>query len=250
MSRRPVVAVADLHGHVDHLDALLAYLDRSVGDYDLVTLGDYCDNGPAIPALLDRLIALKESRGDRFVPILGNHDYACLRALADDEWFDYWHHYWNGFDAGTPAAYGAHSSAELRTRMPVTHRDFLASLPWVHVTELYAFVHAGLLEGPLGPQIHELEARTLPEGRFDVPPALRGTTRARVADERWDRVVVSGHDKRVPRPAFVGPNRICLCSEVDETRILRAVVLPERRFVAIDERLIVAKSAGHDEADR
>jgi len=41
-------------------------------------LGDDVDNGPSIPALLDRLIALQGECPERFVPILGNHDLALL----------------------------------------------------------------------------------------------------------------------------------------------------------------------------
>jgi len=46
---RPVVAVANLHGHPKLLEALLALLDAELEDYVLVTLGDYVDNGPAVP---------------------------------------------------------------------------------------------------------------------------------------------------------------------------------------------------------
>ena len=91
------VAVADLHGHLGHFEALLAFLDRELGaDYRLCTLGDYVDNGREIPALLDRLIALQQTRGERFVPIIGNHDLALLRALgwpgslANPLWMQRW----------------------------------------------------------------------------------------------------------------------------------------------------------------
>ena len=66
MNPRPTVAVADLHGHLQHFKRLLDRLDAELGDYDLVTLGDYVDNGPDVPGLLDFLIALKAERGDRW----------------------------------------------------------------------------------------------------------------------------------------------------------------------------------------
>ena len=91
------VAVADLHGHPAALDALIAWCDAHLGpEYRLATLGDYCDNGPDVPGLLDRLVRLSDERGDRFVPILGNHDLACLRAMADEGWYEQWSRlYWN-----------------------------------------------------------------------------------------------------------------------------------------------------------
>jgi ADP-ribosylglycohydrolase len=232
---RPVVAVADLHGHVGHLEALLRRLDGELADYTLVTLGDYCDNGPDVPGLLDRLIALSEARGADFVPILGNHDLACLRAMDDEAWYKRWaSRYWNPGGA-TPAAYGASSGAELRRRMPGRHQRFLEGLPWFARTERYLFVHAGMQEGPLAPQLQPLAAQILPEERLHLPPAIREKGLAKVADPRWEQVVVSAHTKgwALGGPRFVGPNRICLAGEVDETGKLHAVVLPERRYLSI-----------------
>ncbi len=92
----PLVAIGDLHGHPDLFERLLAWIDQKVPDARIVTLGDYVDNGPQIPALLDRLIALQEARPGRFWPILGNHDLALLRALGwphadpDPAWYARW----------------------------------------------------------------------------------------------------------------------------------------------------------------
>ena len=69
------------------------------------------DNGPRIRALLDRLIALKAERPDRFFPILGNHNLALLRALGwtgdelDGDWYDRWKERYSNPGFGTPQAY-------------------------------------------------------------------------------------------------------------------------------------------------
>ena len=240
------VAVADLHGHRAHFDALLAHLDATLGDaYRLCTLGDYVDNGPDVPGLLDRLIALKRERGDRFVPIMGNHDLALLRALGwasnapDAAWYGQWSgRYWDP-KGGTPAAYGARTLGEFAARFPTEHREFLRGLPWCHDTGSYLFVHAGAEPGDLTPQRAALAARTLPTEHLFLPRALRDKELSKAFDAGWDREVVSAHNKRIGGPHFVAPKRICLSGEVDATGVLRAVVLPARRWLAVGRDLRV-----------
>lgn len=246
----PIVAVADLHGHRKLFDALVNWLDAELGgDYTLVTLGDYVDNGPEIPELLDRLVDLRRQRGDRFVPIAGNHDLACTLAMGwngaqpDEAWCQRWSsRYWN-FGRGTPAAYGARSAQELASRMPTAHRAFLQSLPWVYEHGKHVFVHSGLEPGDVTPQVEEL-ARRVPLPSTFLHPQLREKSLARVSDERWGRVVVSGHTHRPGDPHFVTPHRIAVSSDADHTGQLWAVMLPERRFVRVDSTGEVKSAAG------
>ena len=46
--------IADLHGHFNLFERLLARFDAQLPGAGFVTLGDYVDNGPDIPALLER----------------------------------------------------------------------------------------------------------------------------------------------------------------------------------------------------
>jgi ADP-ribosylglycohydrolase len=251
------VAVADLHGHPGHLKALLEHLDRRMGSaYRLALLGDYVDNGPDIPGLLDLLIDLRARRGERFVAILGNHDLACLRVIGwpnaepDPVWYEHWHHYWGwrGGRGSTAAAYRAGSAAEFAARMPAAHVDFLRSLPWCFDTGRYLFVHSGLEEGPIGPQRAALEAKALPAVHTHLPRAIREKSLSTVSDDGWDRIVVSAHTRdpgtRVPHhrhaPHFMTEKRICLSGELDGTGILYAIELPHRRVLKVGADLQVA----------
>jgi hypothetical protein len=237
----PWVVVSDLHGHAHAFAALLASLDDQFGDgYRLCTLGDYVDQGPDIPLLLDLLIETKERMGDRFVAVMGNHDLALLRALGwpgdtpDSRWYAHWaSRYWN-LGGSTAAAYGAGSASELRRRMPAAHQAFLRSLPWCHDTGTHLFVHAGMAAGPLGPQIAALRARTLPAEHLFLPPQLRDKGLTRVADPTWDRVVVSAHNGGLPAGGFERPNRVVLCADTERTGRARAMVLPQRRLFTVD----------------
>lgn len=250
------VAVADLHGHADAFHALLEHLDAALGDtYGLCTLGDYVDNGPQVPALLDTLIALRARRGARFAPILGNHDLALLRALGwpgsdpDEAWYRRWSsRYWDP-RGETPRQYVScrlpPSAAAFAKALPPghPHREFLASLPWFHDTGDFLFVHAGMERGNLEPQRQTLAAKRLPADPLHVPSQLRDKALSCVGDPSWDRVVVSAHNKHLGAQRFVGPNRICLSGEVDATGVLHAVVLPERRWVSIGTDLRVRVEA-------
>ena len=244
-----IVAVADLHGHPGHLRTLVEEMDAEHGDqWVLVTLGDYVDNGPDIPGLMDDLIALRAARPDRFVPILGNHDLACLRALGwpgntpDPVWYQRWAgRYWNP-DGSTAAAYGARSAEGLARRMPTAHQAFLRSLPWFYDNGEHLFVHAGMAPGPLAPQRRRLAHKVLPDVHTFLPPQIREKDLAGVMDADWDRVVVSGHTKQPAQragvrgqgPHIIADRRICLSGEVDQTGILYAIELPARRVLAVD----------------
>lgn len=233
---QPILAVADLHGHLAHLDALLAW-SSAVGAPQLVLLGDYCDNGPDIEGLIRRLMTLPDA-----IAIMGNHDLAALRAqgwpTADEA--EFWFSRWNARYGRTfSMALGASNVQEYAARLPSDIRQWLLSRPWVAETDRYCFVHAGMESGPIEPQVAALHARTLPRDVEQHPAPISKKELAMNADASWSRVVVSGHKNLHGACAFVGSKRICLSAEVDQTGILHAVVLPERRFVAVDRTGVI-----------
>lgn len=231
----PLVVFGDLHGHLDLFERLLAHVDARYPQARLVTLGDYVDNGPQIPALLDRLIALQAERPGRFFPILGNHDLALLRALGwpgdtpDGAWYDRWRRrYWNP-GGETPAAYGARDLRGFERSFPLAHFRFLAALPWFYDDGEHFCVHAGLHPGPIGRQRAHLAAKTLPPEPLGLPDALRDKRLAQLHDPTWERVVVSAHTHLAGRSLFAAPRRVCVSATADVGEGLLAVVLPERR---------------------
>ncbi|MBP6582243.1 MAG: serine/threonine protein phosphatase [Chromatiaceae bacterium] len=231
----PLVVIGDLHGHLDLFERLLALIDAQFPQARIVTLGDYVDNGPQIPALLDRLIALQAARPERFLPILGNHDLALLRALGwpgdepDPAWYHRWgNRYWNS-GLGTPQAYGARDLASFARAFPTDHRRFLAELPWYYDDEEVFCVHAGLELGAIGPQRAALEKRHLPAEPTRMPAALRDKDRATRHDPAWERLVVSGHTHLPEQPVFAAARRLCISATADHGGGLLAVLLPERR---------------------
>jgi ADP-ribosylglycohydrolase len=245
-----IVAVADLHGHLSLFEKILAAADAALGeDYVLVTLGDYADNGPEVRALLDRLVALRRERGSRFVPIMGNHDLACARLLgwqgappSPAWWMTCQNNYWGWSPRGTGPVYGARSAAELAERMPKEHQAFLQQLPWFYETDDYVFVHAGLKDEPLRPQLERLARKELPDNPLWTNAQLRDKSLATVSSPAWGKTVVSGHTKRPGErigrhpnaPHFADRWRITLSSECDVDGPLYAVVLPERRVLVAE----------------
>ena len=232
---RPLVVIADLHGHLDLFEQILETIDRYDSQARIVTIGDYVDNGPQIPALLHRLIDLKAERADRFFPILGNHDLALLCALgwpsdaSDAGWYDRWRRrYWNA-GLGTPKAYDAHDLESFERSFPLAHYRFLASLPWYYDDGQYLCVHAGLHPGPIEPQRINLERKAMPPERFFLPDALREKSLATVDDPSWERTVVSGHTHLASQPVFFGEKRVAVSATSDHGGGLLAVALPERK---------------------
>src|SRR5688500_18693611 len=77
-----LLAVGDVHGHREHLDALLDRLRpeidraRTTGlACELVMLGDYVDRGPDSLGSLRRLIGLQHALGVPVHALCGNHDH-------------------------------------------------------------------------------------------------------------------------------------------------------------------------------
>jgi len=231
----PLFVIGDLHGHLDLSELLLAKVDAHYPQARIVTLGDYVDNGLQIPALLDRLIALKAERPERFFPILGNHDLALLRALgwpgqaSDPAWYDRWRmRYWDP-DLGTPEAYVAAELKSFERKFPPAHYQFLASMPWYYDDGRYLCVHAGLHPGPIGPQRVRLAQKALPAEKLFLPDALREKRLAMAHDPNWERVVVSSHTYLDGQTVWVAPQRICVSATSDHGEGLLGVMLPEQR---------------------
>jgi serine/threonine protein phosphatase 1 len=172
------IAIGDIHGCLDALDALIEALGPGPED-TLVTLGDHIDRGPDSRGVLDRLLAL--ARRCRLVPLLGNHEEMLAAALGDLTALRRW---LTMGGADTLRSYGWAPGGPRRTLaswIPERHRQFLAGCRPYHETATHLFVHAGFL----------------PDLPMDRQPAL--ALRWRVTDaqtarpHRSGKVAVVGH---------------------------------------------------------
>ncbi|HUO10484.1 MAG TPA: metallophosphoesterase family protein [Phycisphaerae bacterium] len=130
------IAFGDIHGCLDHLDALLHAILPTPKDH-LVFLGDYIDRGPDSAGVLNRLLALRKNL--HVTTLMGNHEQLMLDARSDPVSFLEWT--LNGGDT-TLASYGPHK--KLRD-IPTAHWHFLEHdlVPYLE-TKTHIFVHANV----------------------------------------------------------------------------------------------------------
>ena len=136
-----ILVVGDLHGRHDLLrkvlDQVLPAHSPGVG---LVFLGDYIDRGSQSREVLESLISLKAQRPET-VFLMGNHERLLLDALEGRRV----PMFLNNGGLETLRSYGLASNQ--MDRLPEEHLRFLRSLPLMHQTDGYIFVHAGLRPG-------------------------------------------------------------------------------------------------------
>ena len=227
-----IFAIGDIHGHLVVLDRLLRQLPMESED-TLVFLGDYVDRGPDSKGVLDRVVALKEERGDRLVCLLGNHE---------DMMLDHWRRTRGGWiddlhmlkgmsqvmDYGAGFWLSVGGDATVRSYYPddidKEHIRFLCGLPIVHEQEAYSFVHAGIR--PFG-QTSRAEMLWGASGFFADLDMLHGRVLLDTQSTSAPRVVV-GHTV-FDRP-MIGPDFIAIDTGCAFGGCLTAVQLPEVIF--------------------
>jgi len=75
-----LIAIGDIHGHLDKLERLLQLIMPTDND-KLVFLGDYIDRGPDSAGVVDHLIQLPD-RFPQTVFLRGNHEQVAMDALV------------------------------------------------------------------------------------------------------------------------------------------------------------------------
>jgi serine/threonine protein phosphatase 1 len=150
-------AVGDIHGRVDLLDDLLAQIHadearRGPAETHLIFLGDLVDRGPTSAQVIDRLIALEQSR-PRVRFLMGNHEEVYLKAIKGDLAALKFFVKIGGRE--TILSYGIDEESyrdadfeELlalwQARVPAEHIAFLDRFEDLIIFGDYAFVHAGV----------------------------------------------------------------------------------------------------------
>ncbi|MDH7570985.1 MAG: metallophosphoesterase family protein [Armatimonadota bacterium] len=199
------IAIGDIHGMLNLLDALLARLPQ---EGHLVFLGDYLDRGPNSCGVINRLIRLARQRPCTF--LRGNHEEMALAVL-------------NGARRMKSAWIESGGDATLRSyrwrRIGRKHRLFLRETCYFYETENFLFVHASIPPGLTPAQCVEIDPGQLLWPRFEE------------TDYHWGKLVIHGHT-RVAQPVEA-PNRINIDTGAGHGGPLTALLLPEREYVSV-----------------
>ena len=153
-----VYAVGDIHGCLDLAREMQAFIladarraaPRSVS---VVWLGDYVDRGPLSREVIDLLVDFVR-RPLRSVFLMGNHEEAMLRFLADPADGRQWLSFGGvqtlasyGVGAGRRSLTYAEARSALIAALPMSHQDFFLSLKYSETIGEFFFCHAGIRPG-------------------------------------------------------------------------------------------------------
>ena len=217
-----VVAVGDVHGRLDLLEALWPQIDAasrlsSARHRTLIFLGDYIDRGLHSAHVIDRL--LEGFPGFETIFLKGNHDDTLLQFLIDPSIGDVWRNF-GGLE--TLSSYGiAHvagkswsqTRGELAAVIPKAHLDFFKNLK-LHVSiGDYLFVHAGIKPRVALEEQREIDLLWIREEFLD-------------SDANFGRIVVHGHTPT--ETPEIRPNRIGIDTGAYMTGKLTALVLEDK----------------------
>ena len=145
---RKLYAIGDIHGHYEELTNLMGQLHDDglkIGRDELVFIGDYVDGGPDSKKVVDFIKSMHDNY-ERVVCIKGNHEDMLVRAIRTPRsmtaTFDHW------FNSGGRFTYlsyreGLPEGTLPWEAIPTEHVDWMDSLPLMHETDRYYFVHAG-----------------------------------------------------------------------------------------------------------
>ncbi|WP_437228701.1 metallophosphoesterase [Planctomicrobium sp. SH661] len=235
----PVAVIGDVHGQLDQLRIVLKQL-AELPDYDrrwIVFIGDLVDRGPDPKGAIDLILETIDQH-ERTALVCGNHEYAmsaALKLIETPEYCDWSARWLDHYGCQTTfRSYGLEEFgdlAALRARVPESHQNLLANIPWCVEHPEYFFVHAGL--DPAAP--FELQRAILRERDFSLtrPQWLcsKGLTFQQPPRD-CSRVVVSGH-VRVPQ-VTLGPKRILVDTSGGEGGNLSCILLPENQVIHSD----------------
>src|SRR3546814_19290079 len=109
----------------------------------LVVLGDYIDRGPQSAGVIDRIIALAQSRD--VVALRGNHEDMLLKVMGNfPHYYERWAYRCGGVETLSSYGWKKGQPVNFAELIPAAHIEFLKSLKIILQTADYIFVHAGL----------------------------------------------------------------------------------------------------------
>lgn len=214
-SPKGYIAIGDIHGCAETLNALLERLDEEYSTTrTYVFLGDYVDRGPSSKQVIDRLIEFSKTHSCVF--IRGNHDQMLLTYYSDNRYYEYLNHG------------GAHTLESYYTecpdkKIPYAHLKFLVSTKLYFEAEYWLFVHAGI---PSDMSIEEAVNNKSVYNSF-----LWTREHLEKDDNSWEKTVVFGHTpvrQPIEKKNMIGIDTGCVYEQYGK---LTALILPEQEFV-------------------
>ncbi|KAL7451302.1 hypothetical protein ACHAWC_003143 [Mediolabrus comicus] len=212
-----VIAIGDVHGCIDELQALLRKCDYHPGD-TVVFLGDLVCKGP------DSLSVVQMAREIGAIGVRGNHDFEVVR----------WH---QAIKSGADAPVIGSEHYYVASALSTADLKWMYSLPWFisssHLNAL--FVHAGFVSGirlaKQNPRLMMNMRSILPDGTV-TSKFFNNWPWARL----WDgpQTVFFGHDADRGLQQYehaIGLDTGCVYGGK-----LTACILPERRLVSVNAK--------------
>ena len=212
-----VIAIGDVHGCIDELEALLRKCDYHPGDL-VVFLGDLVCKGP------DSLSVVQMAREIGAIGVRGNHDFEVVR----------WH---QAIKSGADAPVIGSEHYYVASALSTADLKWMYSLPWFisssHLNAL--FVHAGFVSGirlaKQNPRLMMNMRSILPDGTV-TSKFFNNWPWARL----WDgpQTVFFGHDADRGLQQYehaIGLDTGCVYGGK-----LTACILPERRLVSVNAK--------------
>lgn len=212
-----LIAIGDIHGCCETLDALLEELAPGKDD-KLIFVGDYVDRGPCSRAVIDRLIGLRDELDCVF--LRGNHEQLML-AYVDYGEYDAW-----AMNGGVMTL-NSYLDSNRQLAVPMNHIDFIRETTLYYDTPDYFFVHAGA-----DPRL--TIAENIESADEDVFLWERSHLRARTL--AWEKTVVCGHtpvEEPINDELLINIDTGCVYFMHPGRGALTAVRLPEREFVSM-----------------
>lgn len=151
MSKR-TVAIGDIHGDLEQLQALWSRLPELTADDHVVFLGDYVDRGPDSRGVVEFVRKLPERTAASVVALMGNHEQMLVDAYESGK-CDSLQPPSNGVLATYRSFTGETEETtprllnlmlNVREWLPVDVYEWMKSLPLWHEDEWAIYVHAGL----------------------------------------------------------------------------------------------------------
>ena len=226
MTRAAVVG--DIHGAIAPLRAATAWLQEH-WDGPVVFVGDYVNRGPDSYLVMEELVALSISWGDRLVLLMGNHDLSLLRFVVDDSRSMFLGH--GGLQTvrsylrGLSVPLGEHPLDAFVEHFPKSHRKLLESMQFAFETPDLLVTHTGFNpEAPNSRSIEDVVLRSHPALFADALHTPRP-------------LVVCGHYAQRGGTPYVSERFICLDSGCGSELggPLSVLTLPDRRILSFQE---------------